>query len=278
LADIDPTSQIQQYTPRQEDLVDAVAESRRIIDAQIRSNPLRNAVIDDGLMRWRGNYTVGTSGSFLWIGEVTPRDNVLNKNQRGFILSRDDPKGARVLYMYDPFASTSNPSTQPLRQLFSMNDADDNKMFHEALGGGALFPWSQIALYPVRTKFTTIAGFTGPFLEAQNQTTTGSVSLLHRGTGSMTGTRIHVHGLLATNVNTCCIGVHMVCNWSNGATYTSARQDLCGNAAVSFEFDIDFKSLNVVGQKVEVLIYGTGIGSTNEYSWIVPERCYSYSN
>lgn len=274
MADIDPFSQIQQYTPRQSDLVDAVAESRRAIDAAIRSNPLRNAVIDDGLMRWRGNYTGGINASYLWIGEIFPVDAVLGKMQRAFVLSRDDNVRARALWMYDPFAESANPVSQPLRQLVSMHDADNYPMVVEGRYGGLRFPHTQIALYPVRNLF---GGGPVPYLHAQNQTVVGQVNLLYRGMGSMSGSRIFARGYFATNNASAGVGVHMVCNWTNGATYTSARYDLYGNTASGWEFDIEFSSLKVVGSRVEVLIYGSGIAASDQWTWVVPERCYSFS-
>lgn len=138
MPDLNPEAQAQQLTPRRADLVDALSEVRRVSDATVKANPLRNAVVDDGLMRWRGNY----GGDFMWVGEFTPEDPVLDKPQRGVILRRDDPSGTDILRAYDPNPDPSGP----LRQRLIMLDANGNTLLQEGDLGGLVFPQSAVPL------------------------------------------------------------------------------------------------------------------------------------
>lgn len=280
MGDVNPYGQTQQYTPRSTDIVDAVAESKRVVDAALRSNPLRNAKIDDGLMQWRGNYAggVSNSGTYLWIGEFYPLDNVMNKPQRGFLLSRDDPSHARVLWMYDPYANQTNPVNTPLRQLMSMHDADDNPIMRESRTGGLAFPHGRAPLLPMEQQFVDVGG--GDFLPLANATVatgSGEVTRLYSGSGSMTGHKVFVHGW-STNTGGIAYGIHCVVTFSGGFAYTSPRQDYSG--AVNWSFDFDFKPNDVVGQEFTVDIFGSGIGGgmgTNGWIYIFPEGAKSYS-
>src|ERR1700742_3783786 len=145
MVDVDPYAQLQQLTPRPSNLVNAIDETRRALDASIRSNPLLNATVDSGLMIWRGNYAGlgGINDSFLWIGEVTPQDVFLNKRQRGFFVTRDDPRHAPAFWVYDPA-----PSPSGLRQMVHISDSDGATILDEARGGGTRFPFGQVNLYP----------------------------------------------------------------------------------------------------------------------------------
>lgn len=284
MGNVNPFSQIQQLTPRNTNIVDAVAETRRITDAALRSNPLRNAIIDDGLMKWRGNYSGGPlAGTYLWIGEFTPRDNVLDKQQRGFILSRDDPKKARALWMYDPYASTSNPVNQPLRQLLSMHDADDNPIMREGRSGGTAFPWANIPMYPQVSDFLGVEVWNGsiyqginvPIMGAINGIRAGEVRELYRGFGPMVGTKLKVQG--TGNTTGPSYGIHIEVMFPGHATYVSNRLD---SAAFSYwNFDIDFSSYDVTGQIVEVAVYGSGISAIpfGEFTYVYMRECRSYS-
>lgn len=137
--DINPGSVGQQYTPRRADLVDALADVRRVSDATVRANPLRNAVVDDGLMRWRGKY----GDDFLWVGEILPADPTDGEPQRAFVLNRDDPIGAPAFSMYD-FAPQPGG---PLRQRVVQEDADGRTMFREGTDGGVAWPYTSMSVF-----------------------------------------------------------------------------------------------------------------------------------
>lgn len=130
------------YAPRDQSAVDVIQYVRRAIDEMTRSNPLQNAVVSSGLIRWIGNYT--NSGNpdkinFLWIGEFFPADpNMGGRAQRGFSLVRDDSRGGRsAIAMYDP---TPNAGGSGLRQVLIISSGDGQRMFEESRDGGQRFP------------------------------------------------------------------------------------------------------------------------------------------
>lgn len=141
MVDINPAAWTQQFTPRSPDLVDAVAEVRRIAEQQMRSNPLANGIVPYGLTRWRGNYNT----DFAWFGEFFPMDPNLDKPQRGISFVRDDPQGNSAFSLYDP----SPEEGVPLRQRLAMTDADDRRLLHEGQhDGGWAFPRYPVVVYP----------------------------------------------------------------------------------------------------------------------------------
>lgn len=136
------------YAPRQPSLVEAVATNKRVTDALLRNNPLVNAAVNSGLIRWMGNYnTTGTSDkiNFLWIGEFLPLDTNLGVAQRGFSLVRDDSRGGRsAIAMFDP-----NPSGGGgLRQILIINSGDGNRILTESRFGGLTFPAAEVSWAP----------------------------------------------------------------------------------------------------------------------------------
>lgn len=146
MVDIDPYQTINTHAPRETNLVDAVAATRRIADQQMRSNPLKDARIDSGLTRWVGNYGV----SLVWIGEITPLDQNLTdaygnlKRQRALVVQRDDPGGHFALTMYDPSPSPG----VPLQQILTLSDVNGKRMYQDSSDGGLAFPDRPIPLYP----------------------------------------------------------------------------------------------------------------------------------
>jgi len=147
MVDVNPQSTMSRYTPRPSDLVDAVAETRRIADQQMRANPLTNARTDNGLTRWMGNY----GDALVWIGDITPYDlNLVNdygaqKYQRGFVLRRDDPGLAFALTLYD----SSPTAGLPLKQTLTISDGTGTRMLQEAFNQqGRRFPDKAIPMYP----------------------------------------------------------------------------------------------------------------------------------
>ena len=139
MADIDPYAQVQRYSPWNVTLIDAIAEAKRVTTAIMQANPLRNAVVDDGLMRWRGKY----GDDFLWVGEIQPVDPTDGLPQRGFVVRRDDPGGHEALAVYD-FAPKVG---DPLRQKVLQRDADSRLMFQEGSDGGVYWPYSAMSVF-----------------------------------------------------------------------------------------------------------------------------------
>lgn len=282
MVDIDVYGQTQQYTPRQTDIVDAIAETRRITEAAMRSNPLRNAYIDDGLMKWHGNYAGGPlGGAFLWIGEFRPNDQILNKPQRGFILSRDDSSHSTALWLYDPFPST----TKPLRQLLAMRDADNKNIMIEGRDGGTAFPWAPIPLYSQITDRVNIFVDNGsggsiikalPVIGAINGIQAGVDRMLYRGRGPMVGNRIRYRGNSNSTGST--YGVFLVVAFDDPAG-TTISTPVVNATGGSFQIvTADFKAQGMVGRQVEVQVWGRGVSGDHEWDWIYVEECCSYSD
>jgi hypothetical protein len=146
------------YTPQSPSVLDIVGYTQRVVDAILRNNPLHNASVDSGLMRWLGNYT-NTDGSrinHLWIGEFYPADPNLpgDPPQRGFSLVRDDSQGGQYAFaLYD-----HNPSAgDGLRQTIHFRSGDGEQLAIESRQGGWYYPeenvWmgsrdSDLALWP----------------------------------------------------------------------------------------------------------------------------------
>lgn len=174
------------YAPRQPSLVEAVATNKRVTDALLRNNPLVNAAVNSGLIRWMGNYnTTGTSDkiNFLWIGEFFPEDPNLGVAQRGFSLVRDDPRGGRsAIAMLDPAPVPGQPLTQVLR----LTDGNGRALLTEARGGGAHYPAATPAWAPDGQAY---AAWPGTNLAAESSVMTGVVSIVGRRlVGSIAGT------------------------------------------------------------------------------------------
>ncbi len=86
------------YAPRDASAADVLAQTRNVVDSILRNNPLVNAVVPRGLLRFLGNYTSasGDKINYLWIGEFAPTDPYMGGvEQRGFSLLRDDSRGGR---------------------------------------------------------------------------------------------------------------------------------------------------------------------------------------
>lgn len=146
MVDINPQDTVNKYAPRQTDLVDAAAEANRIAAQALRSNPLKNAIVDSGLTRWTGNY----GGDLLWVGEFFPPDaNLVDdfgnlKPQRGVSLVRDDPKHGSALSLYDG----SPVAGEPLAQTLTMSDGNGRRLLQEAFNQkGRRYPDKAIPMY-----------------------------------------------------------------------------------------------------------------------------------
>lgn len=154
------------YTPKSPSVIDTVAYTQRVVDAMLRNNPLHNATIDEGLMKWIGNYASTTNQpstngviNYLWIGEFSPNDSNLpgNPPQKGFSLVRDDSRGGTAaIQLYDPNAQDGDG----LKQQLLFGSGDGHHLMREAREGGVQWPqenvWmgsrdSDLALWPGNT-------------------------------------------------------------------------------------------------------------------------------
>lgn len=139
------------YAPRDQSAIDTIAYVRRAIDEMARANPLQNAVVSSGLIKWIGNYT--NSGNpdkinFLWIGEFLPADPVMGGvSQRGFSLVRDDSRGgASAIAMYDP---SPNAGGSGLRQVLIISSGDRRRILEESRDGGQRWPEENVWMGPI---------------------------------------------------------------------------------------------------------------------------------
>lgn len=127
------------YAPTPPSDHEILADTRRIADQILRSNPMENALVKKGLTRWQGNY----GGEFAWFGEFLPLDPNLNKPQRGISFVRDDPGQKSAFAMYDP-----NPQAgRPLRQRIFMHDADGRRLLTEGDSGGLAYPYWPVMMF-----------------------------------------------------------------------------------------------------------------------------------
>ena len=150
------------YAPHPPAAEEVIAYVRRAIDQLMRSNPLQNAVVSTGLIRWIGNYT--NSGNpdkvnFLWVGEFLPADpDMGGRPQRGFSLVRDDSRGGvSALAMWDPTPDIGNSG---LRQVLIMTSGDGQRLMEESRNGGQRWPESNVPMAPLGTDLGAWPGTT----------------------------------------------------------------------------------------------------------------------
>jgi hypothetical protein len=138
------------YSPRAPSGLDVVAYTRRVVDSLHRNNPLTDAVVSRGLIKWLGNYT--NSGNpdkinYLWIGEFLPADpNLGGIAQRGFSLVRDDSRGGiSAIAMFDAAPDLGGG----LRQTLFITSGDNKILARESRQGGWFWPEDLIPLAPM---------------------------------------------------------------------------------------------------------------------------------
>lgn len=167
-----------QYTPYPPSFLDNVSYAQELADKIMRNNPLINAGIPSGLMKWFGNYTNpdGSKVNFLWIGEFLPGDpNMGGKPQRGFSLVRDDQTHSSALALFD-----RTPGT-PLVQTISIYGYDGQPLLEESRNqSGLAFPYQQIP-----------TGRTDGFYTTYPNTPNTSITSLVEGRFSCTGPTMH---------------------------------------------------------------------------------------
>lgn len=259
MVDINPDDTRSKYAPRETNLVDAVAETKRIADQQMRSNPMKDARIDSGLTKWTGNY----GGDLAWFGEFFPADqNQFDvygnmKPQRGISFVRDDPNHASAFAMYD-----FNPQTGiPLRQRIYLHDADGKPILYEGYNGGTAYPDSPIVMYQ-RESFENPAA------------TWTSDRVAYSGEGHMKGTRLDFNGAYTLTVAGDTISSFLRVS-GGGVTINTATSAVTGSQNIAYSLDV--KTIWDVSDYVNVewhMWRSAGSGS------FLPRiyRCRSYSN
>lgn len=183
------TNPQQFYMPKNPDFLDSIGYTQRVVDAILRNNPLTDAVVSHGLIKWIGNYTNAGNPdkiNFLWIGEFLPADTNLpgNPAQRGFSLLRDDSRGGRsAIALYDP-----NPAAGGgLRQQLLIGSGDGQRLIHEHRDGGWAYPETNVAMgerWSDLTRWPSI--------------TSGSFDTLAEGRCSVIGNRLSYRMFAAT--------------------------------------------------------------------------------
>lgn len=135
-----------QTTPYPPSAMDNILYAQTLADSIMRNNPLVNAIVPKGLMKWYGNYQNpdGSPVNFLWIGEFLPADpNLGNRPQKGFSLVRDDSTHSSAISLYD-----KSPGT-PLKQTLTLFSYDNAALLDESRNqGGWSFPRINFALQP----------------------------------------------------------------------------------------------------------------------------------
>lgn len=286
MADIDPYAQlaVTQLTPRSPNLVDQVSEARRVTEAIMRANPLYNARVDGGLMVWRGNYAGGggITDSYLWIGEVTPRDLNLNKPQRGMFITRDDPNHARVLWVYD----ASPVAGEPLRQTLTMHDADDRPLLREGNSGGTEWPFASIIMYPANTKSQVLKNDAGaseafPILGAENSVINSGYETAWHGFGPMVGPILKFYGLIVTTSGGPTIEARYIVRWNDAenTTWTSPVVSVGPFVAFNHFLILNTKEAlgkNLVGYECQIEWQGRVASGSYKWSYFYPKTYVSY--
>lgn len=283
MADVNPYALLatSQYTPRNTTLVDQISETKRVTESIMRANPLYNARVDGGLMVWRGNYagSGGIQDSLLWIGDFGPKDAVLNKLQRGFALTRDDPNHGWAFYMYDPGAE-SRGAGNPLRQRIFMQDADGKQILSESPTGGVAFPFGVIPLYGTAFNYYQVRVDAGatlknlPVLPAYivRSTTLGTY---YEGGGPMTGPKLRIRGFGSSVGGS--FQARARIQWGDGTTDTTTSFIVCAAAGQqSFSWDIDMSGQDKVGKTPHVRIEAQMVSGSDEWCFLFFSDCYSY--
>lgn len=181
------------YAPRVPTLVDTTSYTNRLVEQIVRTNPLTDASVSNGLMRWLGNYNDGGGNpiNFLWIGEFNPADPNLpgTPSQKGFSLVRDDSRGGvSAIAMYD-----ANPTASPgLKQTLFFTSGDTKRLFEESRDGGQRWPE---ALVPMGVLGNNTALWPGV-------NTTGAFTSLFEGRFSVVGNRLYYRVFCATDAAT----------------------------------------------------------------------------
>lgn len=286
MVDVDPYAQLaaNQYTPRNTNLVDQVAETKRVTEAIMRANPLYNARIDGGLTVWRGNYAGDTPNdtirdSIVWIGEFAPVDNVKHKLQRGIQITRDDPKHTQAFAMFDPQAESRGVGN-PMRQRIFMQDADGRQILSEAQRGGVAFPLGVIPLYGTAFNYYNVRVDAGatlkllPILPSYLIRGTG-LATYYEGFGGITGHKLRVNGFGSSVGGSFQARARII--WGDGTSDTTSAFIVCAaGGSASFRWDFDFDGLDRIGKIPHIRIEAQMVSGSDEWCFLFFSDCYSY--
>lgn len=253
------------YAPRDQSAVDVIQYVRRAVDEMARANPLQNAVVSSGLVKWIGNYA--NSGNpdkinFLWIGEFLPLDPVMGKAQRGFSLVRDDSRGGvSAIAMYDP---SPNAGGSGLRQVLIITSGDNRRLYEESRDGGQRWPEEAVWLGPI-----------GDAAQLWPGTPNAGFSILWEGRANIVGNRLRYRVFCYNDPGVA--GEYRMRVSLAGGDVTSTVHVLGTGAQGVFEADMDVSADR--GQTVTVRWEGrctSGGGPTAKArSSIITTRCYT---
>lgn len=218
------------YAPKSPSLVENIAYTQRVTEAILRNNPLTDATVSRGLIRWIGNYISGAGPdkiNFLWVGEFFPADpNLGGVPQRGFSLVRDDSRGGvSAIAMFDP-----NPTASPgLKQILFFTSGDGKRIFAEHRDGGQQWP-----------QFPVPMNQTGASPSLWPTTTSATYVALAEGKASILGNQIHYRVWGATDTGA--TGDFRVRVVAPGGDIVSVTHSLLANTNAVFDAFIDVTS------------------------------------
>lgn len=237
----------EQYTPRNYSELDYVAAAKRTADAILRSNPLTNAVVSRGLMRWIGNHVDanGNKVNFLWIGDFVPADTTMGGiSQRGVAMWRDDStsvevnQGRLAFALYDHAPGDGGLG---LRQTIHVRSLDGKDLLNEARNGGQSFPRMPIPM--------GATGLPANWITTQN----AAFHTLSEGQCSVVGK--HVMARYWTGCTADATGeFQVVVEWAGGGTASGPVHAVAASTTPVFEDYIDVSAAR--GQTITVKIQG----------------------
>ena len=169
------------YAPRDPDYIDNVRYTERVVDQILRNNPLKNAIVSQGLTKWTGNYVNPSTGNkitHVWIGEFFPADTNIGPGvpQHGFALQRDDSRGGVfALSLYDPTPGAGGG----LKQTLHVDSGDGHRLMEEARDGGQSWPEDNVYM-----------GALGNDIAKWPGTTSGTFDTIFEGRVNVVGNRV----------------------------------------------------------------------------------------
>lgn len=243
----------EQYTPRNISALDALAAAKRTADQILRSNPLTNAVISHGLMKWIGNHVDvnGDKINFLWIGDFFPADTTMGGiPQKGIVMWRDDSTGSAVndgrlafaLYDHDPGGGGLG-----LRQTIHMDSLDGKAILSESRLGGQQFPHLNIPM-----------GFSGTDTGKWATADSASFFTLLEGFGHCVGTQLYARFWSQTQ-STAAGEFRVTVTWSGG-TITGTVFSQAVNTVTFREDTLDVSAAR--GEMLQVKVEGRRASGT----------------
>jgi len=251
------------YAPRDQSATEVIAYVRRAIDEMTRSNPLQNAVVSLGLIKWIGNYTNAGNPdriNFLWIGEFFPGDpDMGGRPQRGFSLVRDDSRGGiSAIAMFDPTPDTGNSG---LRQVLIFRSGDNKRLFEESRSGGQRFPEDPVWMGPI-----------GNVINAWPGTDQASFSVLWEGRASVVGNHLHYRAFCGNESGVA--SEHRMRVSLGGTDISGSTHVLASGAQDVFDSSVDVTSMR--GETVTVRWEARRTAGTNlTRATIISARCYT---